>query len=159
MTAMITPEVIEGRFVEQEHRRVRSGLGGLRDAIGGAHRLTRSSAADSVARALTWIRRDLLPHAAWEEAWLYPHFDRAVASPWATRALRLEHEQIREVAAGLEPELSALREHWSPEVAFRVVVALTRLETLVTAHLAQEEWFIEPLLAAEQPHGPGRSPD
>ena len=148
MATEISADVIERRFVEQEHRRLRAGLANLQEAIAGAHRLTQSEAMDRVVRTLAWLRRDVLPHAAWEEAWLYSHVDIGAGTPWATRALRFEHEQIREVATALEDEFQTAHEHWTSEHAFRLVVALTRLETLVSAHLAQEERMVVPLLDA-----------
>jgi len=144
VTMTSSADRIEGQLLEHEHRRVRAGLANLRDAIADAHRLSRSEATDRLAQTLGWLRRDLLPHATWEEAWLYPHLDATAGTPWATRALRFEHEQIREVARTLETEFQAVEDHWSVELAFRVAVALTRLETLVSAHLAQEEWFMPP---------------
>jgi hemerythrin-like domain-containing protein len=146
VTTDISADVIERRFVEEEHRRLRAGLANLEEAIADAHRLTQAQAMDRVVRTLAWLRRDVLPHAAWEEAWLYSHVDTQAGTPWATRALRFEHEQIREVATALETEFQAAHEHWTGEHAFRVVVALTRLETLVAAHLAQEERMVVPLL-------------
>lgn len=153
MTTTVSPDVIEGQFLEQEHRRLRGGLASLEDTIAVAHRLTRSDASDRVVRTLAWLRRDVLPHAAWEEAWLYPHLDQTAGTAWATRALRLEHEQIRDVAVTLESEFQAVHEHWSTELAFRLVIALTRLQTLVSAHLAQEERIVLPLLEPKDvPH-------
>lgn len=148
MTTQLSADVIERRFVEQEHHRLRAGLANLQDAIVEAHRVSRSDTMDRVVRALAWLRRDVLPHAAWEEAWLYGHVDVLAGTPWATRALRFEHEQIREVATALETEFQSAHEHWSAEQANRLVVALTRLETLVAAHLAQEERMVVPLLEA-----------
>ena len=146
MTIQLSADVIERRFVEQEHHRLRAGLAGLQEAISEAHRMPQSEAMDRVVRTLAWLRRDVLPHAAWEEAWLYSHIDAQTGTPWATRALRFEHEQIREVATALETEFMAAHEHWTGEHIFRLVVALTRLETLVAAHLAQEERMVVPLL-------------
>jgi iron-sulfur cluster repair protein YtfE (RIC family) len=146
VTMTSSADQIEGQLLDHEHRRVRAGLAHLRDAVADVHHLTRSEATDHLAQALGWLRRDLLPHATWEEAWLYPHLDATAGTPWATRALRFEHEQIREVARALETEFQAVRDHWSVELAFRVAVALTRLESLVSAHLAQEERFLPPLL-------------
>ena len=148
MTIQLSADVIERRFVEQEHRRLRTGLGNLEEAILDAHRLTQPEAMDRVVRTLAWLRRDLLPHAAWEEAWLYSHIDAQAGTPWATRALRFEHEQIRDVAAALESEFMAAHDHWTSEHAHRLIVALTRLETLLAAHLAQEERLVMPLLEA-----------
>ena len=149
MTVSISTDRIEGRFLEGEHRRIRAGLANLRDTLDEASRLTRSETIDGVVRTLAWLRRDVLPHAAWEEAWLYPHLDGEAGTPWATRALRFEHEQIREVASELESAFEAVEEQWTSAHAFRVVIALARLEALFAAHLAQEERFIVPLLEAQ----------
>lgn len=154
MTTTFSADVVEAQFVEHEHHRLRAGLANLRETIDEAHRLTRASASDGVVRTLAWLRRDVIPHAAWEEAWLYPHVDQIAGSPWATRALRFQHEQIREVAAELENSFQAVHDHWTSELAFGLVVALTRLETLVSAHLAQEERFVLPLLDLREDERP-----
>lgn len=146
MTISTAADGIEVQLLAQEHRRIREGLTLIQEAIAKAHLLARPVAIARVVRTLGWLRHDLLPHAAWEEAWLYPALDASAATPWATRALRFEHEQIREVAAGLEAAFLAAEAGWSTEQAYGLVVALTRLETLVSAHLAQEAMFVEPLL-------------
>ena len=151
MTVAIAADAIEVDLLEQEHRRIHAGLSTLREGIAAAHELTRASAIDRVVRTLSWLRRDVLPHAAWEEAWLYPHLDANAATPWATRGLRFEHEQIREMAKALEAEFVAAEARWNSEQAFRLVVSMTRLETLVSAHLAQEHWFVGPLLERDNP--------
>ena len=48
---------------------------------------------------LHWLDGTLGPHIAWEEAWLYPEIDARTGTPWATRAARFDHRQIREMAA------------------------------------------------------------
>jgi hypothetical protein len=141
---------VEVQLLDHEHQRVRDGLAGVEDVIGAAHRLTRTTAIDGVVRTLAWLRRDLLPHLAWEEAWLYPQLDMIAGTPWATRALRLEHPQVRELAGALELEFAAAEDRWSSERASRLVVALTRLESVVAAHLAQEQWLVRPLLDREK---------
>ena len=148
MTIRTSADIIERRIVEQEHQRLRTGLANLEEAILSAHRQTQSEAMGAVVRALHWLRRDVLPHAAWEEAWLYSHVDSGAGTPWATRALRFQHEQIREVATALENEFQLAHEHWTGEQSLRLVVALTRLETLLAAHLAQEERMVVPLLGS-----------
>ena len=146
MTTAIAADAVEVKLVEQEHRRIRDGLANLEQALGDAHLLARPDAIAAAVRALTWLRRDVLPHAAWEEAWLYPQLDSIAGTPWATRAMRFEHEQIREVATLLERDFGAAEARWSNEQAFRLVIALARLATLISAHLAQEQWFVGPLL-------------
>lgn len=146
MTTAIAADAVEVKLVEQEHRRIREGLANLEQALGDAHLLARPDAIAAAVRALAWLRRDVLPHAAWEEAWLYPQLDSIAGTPWATRAMRFEHEQIREVAALLERDFGAAEARWSNEQAFRLVIAMARLATLLSAHLAQEQWFVGPLL-------------
>jgi Hemerythrin HHE cation binding domain len=145
---------IEVQLLEQEHRRIHDGLAAIQETMARAGSLARPDVIDRVVRTLGWVRKDLLPHAAWEEAWLYPALDASATTPWATRALRFAHEQIREVATALEVEFAAAEARWSTEQAYRLIVALTRLETLVSAHMAQEAWFVEPLL---EHHIAGRS--
>lgn len=161
MTAVISPEAIEGQLLDHEHRQIRAGLSALQDGIERAHAMSRSDAIDRVVRTLAWLRRDLLPHAAWEEAWLYPHLDTAAGTPWATQALRFQHGQIKELATALEREFASAEVRWSAEEAFQLTIALARLEALISSHLAQEQWFVGPLLemtghADEEQHG-GRS--
>ncbi len=137
---------IEGRIIHEEHQRLRTGLAALEQTITDAYRLSRPELSDRVHRALEWIRRDLLPHAAWEDAWLYPQLDREAETPWATRILRFEHQQIGEIAAGLEGDAQELRGRWSLELAFRVVARVASLHCIVAAHVAQEERFVLPVL-------------
>jgi hypothetical protein len=146
MTTMVTPGIIEGQLLDHEHQGVRAGISNLQETIARAHAMSRADAIDAVVRTLAWLRRDVLPHAAWEEAWLYPHLDTAAGTPWATQALRYQHEQIREVAGALEREFAAAEVRWSAEEAYGLAIALTRLEALLSAHLAQEQWFVGPLL-------------
>ena len=144
MTA--TADLIEGAFLTEEHRRLREGLAALQGSIAASHRLTRPEAIDDLARTLAWLRRDVLPHASWEDAWLYPKLDHQAGTAWATRALGLQHEQIRELAIDLEKVFEAAHERWSSDVAFSVVTAMARLDALISSHLAQEERFIPNLL-------------
>jgi len=146
MSATSGANVIEERIVEREHQAVRAGLAILEGAIDDAHRLTRHELADRVARTTSWLHREVLPHAAWEEAWLYPHADQATGSPWTTRGLRFQHEQIRELAGALERASVVAHEHWTPEIVFGLVAAMARLDALLSAHLAQEELSVLPLL-------------
>jgi hemerythrin-like domain-containing protein len=146
VTTQTSAVAIERRFIEEEHRRLRAGLANLQDALLEPRLPTRSEAIERVVRTLSWLRRDVLPHAAWEEAWLYSHVDAEAGTPWATRALRFEHEQIRDVAAALEFEFQSAEDRWTTEHGYRIVIALTRLETLVAAHILQEERLIMPTL-------------
>jgi iron-sulfur cluster repair protein YtfE (RIC family) len=146
MTANVDANVVERRIAEREHQALRSGLATLQGAIDDAARLTRPELAERVARTTSWLHRELLPHASWEEAWLYPHADQATGSPWTTRGLRFQHQQIRELAAALERVSVVAHEHWNHEIVYALVAAMARLDAVLSAHLAQEELSVLPLL-------------
>ena len=146
MTAALVADVVELHVLEDEHRRVRDGLAALQEALVDLPLRARPAAIDHTVRTLQWLRRDVFPHLAWEEAWLYPHLDAIAGTAWATRALRFEHEQIRELATALETAFEGAESRWNAEAAYQLAIAMTRLETLISAHLAQEEWFVRPLL-------------
>ena len=146
MTVVHAPDVVEARYLENEHRRIRAGLAALQQTLADADRLGRLDAIERLTRVVIWIRRDLLPHAAWEDAWLYPRLDRETGSPWTTRALRTEHQQIRELAGALDREFDDLNEHWNQRTVIEYVAKLARLEAVISSHLAQEERFVLPLL-------------
>lgn len=146
MTAALAADTVELQVLEHEHSRVRSGLAALQEVLADPHLRTRPEAIDRTARTLQWLRRDVLPHAAWEEAWLFPRIDTTAGTPWATRLLRFEHEQIRELATALENAFVAAEARWGQDAAFQLAIAMARLEALISAHLAQEQWFVRPLL-------------
>ncbi|HEX2627037.1 MAG TPA: hemerythrin domain-containing protein [Candidatus Limnocylindrales bacterium] len=146
MTATVGPTEVEERIVEREHLMLRAGIAMLQGTIDDASRLTRPELAERVARTTAWLHREVLPHAAWEEACLYPQADRVTGSPWTTRALRFQHEQIRELAGALERASVVAHEHWTPEITYALVAAMARLDALLSAHLAQEELSVLPLL-------------
>jgi iron-sulfur cluster repair protein YtfE (RIC family) len=140
--------LVDERILEREHESLRIGLSTLEGTIEDAHRLTRPELADRVARSTAWMHREFLPHAAWEEAWLYARLDHETGSPWTTRGLRVQHEQIRELASALETASTVAHERWTHEIEFELVAAMARLDALLSAHLAQEELIALPLLEA-----------
>lgn len=146
MGSLTAAAVVEERILLREHESLRAGLSTLGGAIEDAHRLTRVELAERVARSTSWMHRDFLPHAAWEEAWLYARLDHETGSPWTTCGLRFQHEQIRELAAALEIASTVAHERWTREIEFALVAAMARLDALLAAHLAQEELFVLPLL-------------
>jgi hemerythrin-like domain-containing protein len=152
MGSVTTADVVEVRIIEREHHELRRGLSNLEGTIEEASRLSQTELRDRIARTTAWTHREFLPHAAWEEAWLYAQLDQATGSPWTTRTLRFQHEQIRELAGALETVSIAAHQHWSSEIVCRVVAAMARLDALISAHLAQEELFVLPLLEENAGH-------
>ena len=144
--APVPPDRMQGQFFTEEHRRIRVGLALLEETLGDMHRLDRVETVERMTRILAWLRRDLLPHASWEEAWLYERLDRAAGSPWASRMLRWEHQEVRDLAILLEREFGEISQHWSSRVAFDLTAALARMDAILVAHLWKEEDVILPLL-------------
>src|SRR5690606_38478822 len=100
---------------------------------------------------LSWFERQLEPHLAWEESWLYPGIDRIAGTPWAARAMRLDHAQIR---AGMQQlrddEVAAVHEH-TRATDEQIRCRLCALEAMIRSHVEREERLLLPLL------GEGRS--
>ena len=95
---------------------------------------------------LQWLDAVLEPHIAWEEGWLYPEVDRRVGTPWATRAARFDHGQVRDLAARIRSDREALGT--SPELDRHAELRchLFGLEAMLRAHIEREERFLMPLL-------------
>lgn len=157
MGSLLAADLVEERILEREHASVRAGMSTLQGAIEDAPRLSRVELAERVARTTSWMHRAFLPHAAWEEAWLYSRVDHESGSAWTTRGLRVQHEQIRELASALETASTVAHDRWTREVEFALVAAMARLDALLTAHIAEEEMFVLPLLeergSAARPSG------
>jgi hemerythrin-like domain-containing protein len=137
----------EHAFAEHEHRDLARGLDrihAIARAVGGPSSVDWSGAVLSV---LDWVERVLRPHAAWEDAWLYPEIASRAGSPWATKLMTFEHQQILEIARKVELD----RERLSGEQLFRDEMVglagdLFVLEGLLRAHIEREARFLIPLL-------------
>ena len=139
-------DIVEERILEREHETLRAGLSTLKGTIEDAPRLAQVQLVERVARTTSWMRREFQPHAAWEEAWLYNQLDLETGSPWTTRGLRVQHEQIRELAVQLETASTHAHARWTREIEFQLIAAMARLDALLSAHLAQEDLFLTPLI-------------
>ena len=148
-------------FSEHEHRELVRGINRLHDIaceIGGW--LTPDQSV-RVLGVLEWMDRELEPHIAWEESWLYPEIDSRTGTPWATRAARFDHSQIRDVATKLRADQhllqqdrklpqdnqSLLQRERAHEQLPELRCHLFGLEALLRAHIDREERFLMPLLA------------
>lgn len=122
-------------FTEHEHRDLVRGINRIHDvACEIGHRATPEWSSE-VLELLTWIDRSLQPHIAWEEAWLYPEIDERTGTPWATRAARFDHRQVRAMAARLRQDHESLRRHDAPDLEAEVRCHLFSLEALLRAHI------------------------
>jgi hemerythrin-like domain-containing protein len=137
----------EHAFAEHEHRDLAPGLDRIHTiarAVGG---LTSVDWSGAVLDVLDWVERVLRPHAAWEDAWLYPEIASRAGSPLATKVMTFEHQQILEIVRKVE----LYRERTGGEQLIRgemveLAGALFVLEGLLRAHIEREERFLIPLL-------------
>jgi Hemerythrin HHE cation binding domain len=93
----------------------------------------------------------LEPHIAWEDGWLYPEIEAWLGTPWATRAARFDHQQIRQMAEYLSQDQARLTAHAPGDQQAETRCHLFSLEALVRAHLEREERFLIPLLIDDAP--------
>ena len=105
-----------------------------------------------------WLDHVLEPHIAWEETWLYPQIDTRTGTPWATRAARFDHQQIREMASRLRADQILLNGHPSGDQHADCRCHLFGLEALLRAHIEREERYLIPLLGDDEPAHPRERP-
>jgi iron-sulfur cluster repair protein YtfE (RIC family) len=151
-------------FAEHEHRDLARGIDRIHDVACAIGRRPTPQLSVDVLDVLRWLDVTLEQHIAWEEGWLYPEIDARVGTPWATRAARFDHRQIRDMAARLrgDHDLQSGREAGQRQDETRC--HLFGLEALLRAHLEREERYLMPLLdedrstlPAEATIAPGRS--
>ena len=133
-------------FGEHEHRDLAHGLDHIHEVgclLGSGSRLDDIRAMGEV---LHWSTDTLAPHITWEEAWLYPQIDAITGTPWATRAARFDHGQIRSLASRLHRDEEVVIDGSSPGVADEVRSHLFAYEALLRAHIDREEHLLLPVL-------------
>jgi iron-sulfur cluster repair protein YtfE (RIC family) len=135
-------------FAEHEHEELAAGIERIRALGEGLATLPIDQRAASIRAVLHWIDADLKPHMAWEESWLFPQIDARAHTPWATRSVRFDHQQIAAQAERLH-EHSACGSSFPSQDAVTLVAALSGLATLLSANVEREERFLLPLLEPE----------
>ena len=144
MTETRIDTIPERDFVAYEHQEMRRGLDRIHEAA--SLRGTTADLSSAVLEVLAWVDTVLEPHAQWEDRWLYPEIDERAGSPWATRLMTYEHQQIRDAAHAVAAARLALREHGSTATVIELRGRLFALDAIVRAHMAREERFLIPLL-------------
>jgi iron-sulfur cluster repair protein YtfE (RIC family) len=145
-------------FSEHEHRELVRGINRIHDLACGIGGWLTPEESVRVLGILEWLDRELEPHIAWEESWLYPEIDSRTGTPWATRAARFDHGQIREVAAKLRADQHLVQQDRARERLPELRCHLFGLEALLRAHIDREERFLMPLLADESRAESARRP-
>lgn len=136
-------------FTEHQHRELKRGIDHIHDVACGIEGWVAPDLAIKVRDLLRWLDRELEPHVAWEDTFLYPEIDARTGSPWATRAARFDHWQVREAAARVRADEDLLLRGGAPELLSDLRCHLFGLELLIRAHIEREERFLIPLLDEE----------
>lgn len=151
----------EHDFAAHEHQELRHGIDRMHAV--GALRGTKGELSVAVLDVLHWVEEVLTPHAQWEDRWLYPEIDQRAGTPWATKLMTYEHQQILDAAHALRAARTALRTGADLEM-IETRARIFALEALIRAHMQREERFLIPLLdsdgtvGASPPRPPQRAP-
>jgi hemerythrin-like domain-containing protein len=138
----------EHAFAEHEHRDLAPGIDRIHSVARAVGSIAPSDWSSAVLDVIDWVETVLRPHAAWEDAWLYPEIAGRAGSPWATKLMTFEHQQILEVARKLEADRVLLRREPGRDEVLDMQGYLFALEALLRAHVEREERFLIPLLDA-----------
>lgn len=133
-------------FAEHEHRDLVRGINRIHELARGLSGRPSVELSVHLLGVLDWFDGTLVPHVAWEESWLYPEIDARLDTPWATRAARFDHQQLRDLAGKLRVDQHLLRSGSSDEQHAEIRGHLFGLEALLRAHIEREERFLIPLL-------------
>jgi hemerythrin-like domain-containing protein len=146
--------IAEHAFEEREHRELAPGINRIHDVAVAVGTMAAPDMCFAMLDVVDWIDEVLLPHAAWEEKWLYPEFDRRAGTPWATRVMAYEHHQIRDMARRVVADRERLRHEPTKADMVALRADMFSLEALLRAHIEREERFLLPLLMEEVPATP-----
>ena len=147
MTELRRDTLPEHDFASHEHVEVRRGLDRIHEA--GSLRGTNDEISVAALDVLHWVDAVLDPHARWEDAWLYPEIDERAGTPWATKLMSFEHQQIRDAASALATARTTLRQARTPLALIELRGRLFALEGILRAHITREERFLIPLLESD----------
>jgi iron-sulfur cluster repair protein YtfE (RIC family) len=134
----------EHDFASREHAEMRRGIDRILE-VARLH-VPNDELSAAVIEVLHWVDRVLEPHAQWEDRWLYPEIDERVGTPWATKLMTYEHQQIRDAGHAVAAARLALREHGSTAAVVELRGRLFALDAVLRTHMTREERFLIPLL-------------
>ena len=138
-------------FEEHEHRDLVRGINRIHDVACEIGRWPTRELSVHILDILRWLDDTLVPHIAWEETWLYPEIDARLGTPWATRAARFDHQQLRELANRLRTDQHLLSGGVAGDQGPETRCHMFGLEALLRAHIEREERFLIPLLDDDHP--------
>jgi iron-sulfur cluster repair protein YtfE (RIC family) len=101
---------------------------------------------DDLDRALGFLEHELLPHAAAEDALLYPAVAAAIGAPSATATMSRDHVEIARLVHELRRHRDELLSPVAPAATHEVQRLLYALHAVLSLHVAKEEEIYLPLL-------------
>ena len=149
----------ERSFAQHEHHELLRGIDRIHDLGCAVGRVPAGEVAVALHRVVAWAEHELEDHAAWEEGWLYPELDRRAGSPWATKLMRFEHQQIREAVRRLAADRPLLDHELAVNQCSELRAHIFGLEALIRAHMECEDRVLIPLLDAQAAAATGAAAD
>ena len=131
------------QLITDEHAEIRAHLAHLREFASALPALDEATAHQRATAILDFLTTGLLPHAAIEEASLYPAIDTLIGAG-ATRTMCLDHQAITDMIAELSTVVNGQLEPAARAEAERLLLVL---DGFVTTHLWKEDTAYVPLLA------------
>jgi len=135
-------------FAHHEHEELVTGIDRIHELGEELATLPVDQRTAGVRKVLHWFDEVFRPHMAWEDAWLFPDLDARAHTPWATRFVRFDHQQIAAQAERLHAHCGDAMQ-LSAHDSMTLAADLSGLEALLRANLEREERFLLPLLEPE----------
>ncbi|MDA8342629.1 MAG: hemerythrin domain-containing protein, partial [Actinomycetota bacterium] len=140
--------IVERRILSHEHREIEHLVGRIETTAEMAGNLASSDLASALRSLLDAMEKTLLRHLDWEDNHCFPEMDRLAGTPWTTRLLRFQHQQVREALERLEADWLALRREPTHRQLVDLRGRLYGLHAQMSSHLEQEEAVVMPFLDA-----------
>ncbi len=135
------------QLIADEHAAIRAHLADLREFASALPTLDEATARQRAGAILDFLTTGLLPHAAIEEASLYPAIDTLIGAG-ATRTMTLDHEAITGMVTELATVVNGDQDSAARAESQRLLLVL---DGLVTTHLWKEDTAYVPLLPQLDP--------
>jgi iron-sulfur cluster repair protein YtfE (RIC family) len=136
-------------FLEHEHGELTIGLNQLHELAEQLSSLSVDRLLRRISTTVEWLEGTVAPHMTWEERWLFPQIDDRARTPWATRLVRFDHQQIVEQIHRLRAHRVHLEHGPTSEAIVEVRGDLYALEALLRACLEREERVLLPLFESD----------
>jgi len=140
---------VERRILAHEHRQLEPLVERLETVAGLAGPLSAAELAGALRSLLDGLEKTLLPHMAWEEQFCYPEFERLAGTSWATRYLRIQHQQIHDRLNQLEADWLLLRGGQEHHAHVDLRRHLHETHALLCSHMEQDEQALLPFCEGE----------